>query len=228
MISQPSNLASARAAWRLLNNVEESARPSWRLTAVAGDRPRLYVYGMIGGWDLDAAEFVRTVHDLDATDLDLHVNSPGGFVWDAVSMFEAMRTHPATVHSHVDGIAASAASFVALAGDQIDTAVGSRWMVHDAQTIGIGSPAELREAADLADAVSDDIAGIYADRAGGTASGWRAAMTATTWYSASQAVDVGLAHAVAGDQAESSGATSNRTRLIKARFAAATLRGVTK
>jgi len=221
MIHQPSNLAAARAAWRLLNGIPESAQPSWRWTrAVAGERPRLYVYGMIGGWDLDAAEFVRTVHDLDTTDLDLHVNSPGGFVWDAVSMFEALRSHPATVHTHVDGVAASAASFVALAGDLVDTAAGSRWMVHDAQTIGIGSPAELREAADLADAVSDDIAGIYADRAGGTAAGWRAAMTATTWYSASEAVDVGLAQAVAGAKTESSGAT-NRSRLIKARAAVA-------
>lgn len=224
MIRQPANLAAARAAWQAALMVQRATEPSWRMS-YAGGRPRLYVYGMIGGWDLDAAEFVKAVHDLDSSEIDLHVNSPGGFVWDAVSMYEALRSHPATVRTHVDGLAASAASFVALAGDDVSTAPGSRWMVHDAQSVAIGSPAQLREAADLGDAVSDDVAQIYADRAGGTVAGWRAAMTATTWYSAGEAVDAGLAGSVSGGQ-QNSGAGS-RSRLIKAR-AAVTLRGVKK
>jgi ATP-dependent protease ClpP protease subunit len=114
-------------------------------------------------------------------------------------------------------MAASAASFLIQAADHRVMATGSRGMIHDAQVVAVGSPAEVREAADLGDAVSDDIASIYAERAGGKPASWRAAMTATTWYSAQEMVDAGLADRVA---TKTSGA-SNRSRLTKARAAVA-------
>jgi ATP-dependent protease ClpP protease subunit len=220
MFQQPSNLAELRAAWKVVNGLPiGDPSPCWWMTNAA--TPKLYVHGMIGGYELDAAEFVQAVHALDAKVIDLHVNSPGGFVWDAVSMYEALRSHPAVVNTHVDGLAGSAASFLALAGDTVQTAKGSRWMIHDAETIAIGSPAKLREAADLADQVSNDIAGIYADRAGGTAKSWRQAMTATTWYSAEQAVGAHLADRISG----TTDGPDNRTRLIQARHRALTTQG---
>lgn len=222
MIPLPSNLAQLRNAWRVVNEVRAENAPCFKVVNAA-ETPRLYVFGMIGGFDNDASEFVQAVHALDAKAIDLHVNSPGGFVWDAVSMYEALRSHPATVHTHVDGLAGSAASFLALAGDTVETAKGSRWMIHDAQIIAMGSPAEVREFADIGDAVSDDIAGIYADRAGGKPAAWRSAMQATTWYSAAEAVDAGLADRVTGK----TDGPDNRTRLITARHRAlSTLGGV--
>jgi ATP-dependent protease ClpP protease subunit len=217
MLRQPSNLAATRAAWRAACDVPVRSTPCFRMDAAA-DVAKLYVFGMIGGWDMDAAEFVQQVHAIDAPAIDMHINSPGGLVFDAVSMYEALRAHPATVTTHVDGLAGSAASFLALAGDTVQTAKGSRWMVHDAQVAAVGPPALLREMADLGDEVSNDIAGIYADRAGGTAASWRTAMSATTWYSASEAVDAGLASQVTG----STGGPDNRTRLVQARFRALT------
>lgn len=221
MIQQPSNLAALRAVWRVTESIAAQEIPCFRVVNAA--TPKLYVSGMIGGYDLDAQEFVQAVHALDAKEIDLHINSPGGFVWDTVSMYEALRAHPATVHTHVDGLAASAASFLALAGDTVETAKGSRWMVHDAQIVAIGSPAEVREFADLGDAISDDIAGIYADRAGGKPAAWRTAMRATTWYSAAEAVDAGLADRVAGTTARSKNKTSVRlaARMLRARAAVA-------
>lgn len=218
MIQQPSNVAELRAAWRVINQVRVENTPCFTITNT--EIPKVYVYGMIGGWDMDAQEFVQAVHAIDAKAIDLHINSQGGFVWDAVSMYESLRSHPATVTTHVDGLAASAASFLALAGDTVDTAKGSRWMVHDAQMVAIGSPADIREAADLGDAVSNDIAGIYSARAGGSVASWRSAMKATTWYSAEQAVSAKLADRVTGNDTKNSGA-SNRSRLIKARAAIA-------
>ncbi len=176
-----------------------AVRPSWSLRN-EGDRPKLYVYDVIGGWDLDAAEFVQAVHGLTATDIDLHINSPGGFVYDAVAMYEALEQHPAQVHVQVDGLAASAASFLAMVGDTVTVARGARGMIHDAQMVAWGSPAQLQEAVDLGHAVSDDIAGYYAARAGGKPADWRAAMTAETWYSAQQMVDAGLADSVSGSK----------------------------
>lgn len=216
----PSNLAALRAAWRSANDVTADG-PCFRM--VAAPVPKLYVHGVIGGYDLDSQEFVQAVHGITADAIDLHVNSPGGFVWDAVSMYEALRSHSARVTTHIDGLAGSAASFLSLAGDDVRISKAGRVMIHDAQVVAMGSPADLREAADIGDAVSDDIAGIYAERAGGKASAWRKAMTATTWYSAQQAVDAGLAHRVASSTTNSG--PDNRSRFILARHRALTTQG---
>lgn len=218
MFRQPRNLAQARAAWRLVNNVPASDRPCWQVRNEDG-RTRLYVTDVIGGWDMDAGEFVRAVHALDTDTVDVHLNSPGGFVYDAVSMYEALTASPATVHMHIDGLAASAASFLAQAGDTVEIAEAGRMMMHDAQMVAIGSPADLREAADLGDSVSDDIAGIYARRAGGKAADWRAAMRATSWYSASEAVDAKLADRISGRDKKTSGVANLAGRTLRARVA---------
>lgn len=184
-----------------------------------GETAKVYVYDVIGGWELDAAEFVKTVHQITAGTIDMHVNSPGGFVWDAVSMFEAVAGHPATVTTQIDGLAASAASFLALAGDTVNIARGGRMMIHDAQGVALGSPADLRSYAELLDAVSNDISGYYATKAGGKPAKWRAAMTATTWYSADQAVAAGLADRVAGSEAAAAtpAPESLASQLVRAR-----------
>lgn len=215
MIRLPSNVADLRTAWRATAGVPPRSGPCFRVVnATATERPRFYVYDVIGGWDMDVAEFVREVHALDADALDLHINSPGGFVYDAVAMFEALSSSPATIHVKIDGLAASAASFLAMAGETVDIAKAGRMMIHDAQLFAFGSPAEIREAADLGDAVSDDISQYYADRAGGKPADWRAAMRATTWYSAQQAVDAKLADRITGGTDDG---PDNRTRLIHAR-----------
>jgi ATP-dependent protease ClpP protease subunit len=225
MILLPSNLGALRAAWRAAADVDARDTPCFRVTAAAdGERPKLFVFGMIGGWDNDAGEFVRAVHDIDAGEIDLHLNSPGGFVYDGVAMYEALLAHRAAVHVHIDGLAASAASFLAQAGDTIEIAKAGRMMIHDAQGVGIGGPADMREFADLLDSVSDDIAGMYAARAGGKPAAWRTAMQATTWYSAGEAVDAKLADRVSGGKDKDKG-PDNRTRLIQARFRALATQG---
>lgn len=221
MIQLPSNLAELRAAWRAVAAVRAENEPCFKI--VNAEVPKLYVFGVIGGYDNDSADFVQAVHGIDAKTIDLHVNSPGGFVYDGVAMYEALQAHSATVNVHIDGLAASAASFLAQAGDSIDIAKAGRMMIHDAQGVGIGSPADMREYADLLDSVSNDISEIYAARAGGKPATWRTAMTATTWYSASQAVDAKLADRVTGTK---TGGPDNRSRLIQARHRARTTQGV--
>jgi len=218
MIQLPHNVHQLRAAWRVAANIRAEDSPCFKVVNAA--TPKLFVFGMIGGLDSDASEFVQAVHQLDTESIDLHINSPGGFVYDGVAMYEALKSHPATVDVHVDGLAASAASFLAQAGDSISIAKAGRMMIHDAQGVGIGSPADMREYADLLDQVSNDISGIYAERAGGKPATWRGAMTATTWYSATQAVDAGLADRVTGGTGP-----DNRTRLIQARWRALATQG---
>lgn len=196
--------------------------PEWSLrivNAAKGERAKVYVYDVVGAaWDLTADVFVKQLHALDASGIDLHINSPGGFVWDGIAIYSALKNHKAPVTTYVDGIAASAASFIAMAGDEIVVEKPARMMMHDAQGIGIGNAADMREYADLLDETSDTIAGIYADRAGGKAADWRKAMQANagsgTWYSSHAAVDAGLADRVGND----SKAPENRaSQLIRAR-----------
>jgi ATP-dependent protease ClpP protease subunit len=221
MLTLPSNVDTLRTVWRAANAVDpDDANTGWSLSNE--DRPRVYVFGMIGGWRMNVENIVRAIHAIKAPAIDLHVNSPGGFVWDAVAMYEAFKSHPATVTAHIDGLAASAASFLVQAADDRIMAVGSRMIIHDAQGGGYGSPADVQAAADLLTAVSDDIASIYAERAGGKPGAWRKAMSATTAYSASQAVDAGLADRVA---TTSTPGPDNRTRLIQARHRALTTQG---
>lgn len=215
-----------RQAMLVANDWQARNSACYRITN-DGDSAKLYVYDVIGGWDLDSVEFVKQVHALDVATIDMHINSPGGFVYDAVAMYEAVKAHPATVTARIDGLAASAASFLAMAGDKVEIAKGGRMMIHDAQGIAMGSPADFREYADLLDGVSDDISQYYADHAGGKPADWRASMTATTWYNASQTVEAGLADRVSGSEPDNktSSRTTNRSRLIKAR-ARVTLGGV--
>ena len=202
-----------------------SAPDWWRIAGADTDRAEVFVYGAIGDWygDVNAADFVQALAGITAPAIDLRVNSPGGLVFDAVAIYTALQEHSARVDVRIDGIAASAASFIAQAGDTIQIAKPARMMIHDAQGLTIGGPAEHREMLNLLDDLSDMIAEIYADRAGGTVADWRTPMMATTWYSAAAAVEAGLADTIAGagdedDDDEDDGGLSDRaSQLLRAR-----------
>ncbi|MGV1006778.1 MAG: head maturation protease, ClpP-related [Candidatus Nanopelagicales bacterium] len=159
----------------------------------------VYIYDEIGGWGTQAAQFVSELNGITSVTINLHLNSPGGDAFDGMAIMNSLRNHSATVNVSVDGLAASAASYIAMAGDTVTMQPGSRMMIHDASAWGVGNAGELRELADMLDGVSADIAGLYASRAGGTQDEWRTRMKAETWYSASEAVEAGLADGVAED-----------------------------
>jgi ATP-dependent protease ClpP protease subunit len=156
----------------------------------------LFVYNEIGIDGVTAADFVK---DLRATKgpVNLHINSPGGSPFDAVTMLTALKQRDVTVY--VDGLAASAASVLAMAGKRRIMARHSMMMAHEAHGLEAGSADAMRKMADLLDLLSNNIAGIYAEAAGGTAEEWRARMATETWFSDQEAVDAGLATEIAAD-----------------------------
>ena len=160
----------------------------------------VYVYGTIGGgwWGdgVTAGEFNREVDALDVDEITLYVNSGGGGVSDAIAMRNHLMRHRAKVTAHVDGLAASAASFLITGADEVVMGENAELMIHDALSIAMGNAADFRAAADDLDSVSDNIASMYAKRAGGDVADWRALMIAETWYSAEEAVEAGLADRV--------------------------------
>jgi ATP-dependent protease ClpP protease subunit len=161
----------------------------------------VYVFERIGGWfGVTADDFVRDVAALDVDHIDLHLNSPGGEAFEGIAIANVLRQHKADVTVWVDGIAASAASVIAMAGDEIVMSIGAQFMIHDASLVTMGNAEELRKDAEVVDKASDSIASTYAAKAGGTAAQWRAVMQAETWYTAEEAVAAGLADRVATDQ----------------------------
>jgi ATP-dependent protease ClpP protease subunit len=201
----------------------------WKIGNTDGDRAEVFIYGYIGDdWaeeDVTAASFTKTLRAITAPVIDLRVNSPGGAVFDGIAIYTALLDHPATVDVTVDGVAASAASFVSMAGDTVAMQKPAKMMIHDASGIVLGNAADMQEMADLLNELSDTIAGIYADRAGGTVAKWRDAMKTETWYSAAAAVEAGLADQVVNDTTEPA-PEDRRSQVIRARARLLRGRGV--
>lgn len=183
---------------QLQHLIEQANRPWYRIEAAAkaGDkiRAKLHIFDAIGGWfGVRAKDLVKEINDLDVDELEVRLNSPGGQVWDGIAIMNALRAHRATVEVHVDGLAASIASVIAMAGDQIVMSRGAQMMIHCGSTIAWGTAADLRKSLVMLDKTDVNMAGIYAARAGGDAADWLALMQAETWYNAAEAVDAGLA-----------------------------------
>ena len=169
---------------------------------------KMYLYDAIdsygGYWGVSAREFIEALADLgpDVEEIRLHINSPGGEVFEGIAIMNTLRNHKAKVVGVVDGLAASAASFIAASLDELVMGPNSELMIHDAWGIAIGPAEDMRDMANRLDALSDNIASVYARKGGGSAADWRAPMLAETWYSAEESVSAGLADRVDGADTE--------------------------
>jgi len=188
----------ARPAARL-----RQGRTDWyRIANKTDDVAEIYIYDEIGYWGVTAKDFVDELREVTASRIELHINSPGGDVFDGIAIYNALQQHAAQVRTTVDALAASAASFIAMAGDEIVMTRNATMMIHEPFGLAVGDAADMRDMADRLDKMGDNIAGIYADRAGGSVEDWRAAMVAETWYDADEAVEAGLADEVTGKPAD--------------------------
>lgn len=178
------------------------------------DQATVRIYDEIGMWGTTAADFANQVAALDVKAIDLRLNSPGGSVFDGTAIYNTLASHKARVDVTVDGVAASIASVIAMAGDSVTMGRGARMMIHNPSGLVLGNASDMREMANLLDMLAEDIAGFYAARAGGDTSHWLAAMAAETWYSAQEAVDAGLAD---GTLAPAEGAPSDHLKTFDLR-----------
>ena len=163
----------------------------------------LYLYDEIGYWGIDAKQFVDDLNEIDADVIHLRINSPGGDVFAAKAMQTALKQHKAKIVTHVDGLAASAASVVALAGDEIEMVDGGFFMIHKAlsffDVLGYfndealaGLVVDMEKEKELLAKVDDSIAKDYAKRTGHKVKDIKGLMSAETWFTAEEAVGYGL------------------------------------
>jgi ATP-dependent protease ClpP protease subunit len=161
---------------------------------VDDDATEIRLYDMIGGFfGITSADFADTLDTVETTDVVLRIDSPGGSVFDGIAIYNRLADWDGHVHVIVDGLAASAASFIAMAGDTITMNRGAEMMIHDARGGMFGTAPELRQFADTVDRQTVKIANFYQARAGGDLTEWLSAMAAETWYDADEAVTAGLA-----------------------------------
>jgi ATP-dependent protease ClpP protease subunit len=193
-------LPTQRPLWaRRSEPSRPTSDPFWRIDNKAGDNgpAEIYLYDEISFWGVSAQSFATELGTVTAKDVTVRVNSPGGDVFDGIAIGNLLASHPATVTVQVDALAASIASVIAVMGaDRLVMGPHSQMMIHDASGFAIGNATDMREAATMLDMVSDNIAEVYAVKAGGTPAAWRKTMKAETWYTAQEAVDAGLADEV--------------------------------
>lgn len=195
----------------LRDNAAQDRKPL-NLVRAEGDASEatLYLYDVIDAyWGISAQMVAQAIAGLgkDVT-LHLRINSPGGDVFEAEAMATAIRQHPGKTVAHIDGLAASAATRVASAAQEVEISEGSFYMIHNAWTIALGDKRDMTAAAALLDKVDGTIVADYAKRTGETPEQIAAWMNDETWFTAQEAVDHKFADRVASDDA---GKASNAT-----------------
>jgi ATP-dependent Clp endopeptidase proteolytic subunit ClpP len=174
----------------------ENAKDWFRMEGSAEDPDAtdVLIYSSIGGWfGMWADEFVDELKAVTTSKINLRLNSPGGSVFDGIAIANAIRSHPATVTVYVDSLAASIASVIAMSGDRLVMMPQSQIMVHNASGGCYGDATEMTKMADLLDKQSKNIAQAYAQHTGRPLAEWIDYMSSETWFTAEEAVTVGLA-----------------------------------
>ena len=162
-----------------------------------GKRGEIYVYESIGeGWfgGITAKSFSDTMKELGKVDaLDIYINSPGGSVFDGIAIYNQIKRFSGEKIIHIDGIAASIASVIAMAGDEIRIADNGMVMIHQPWGISMGTSDEMRKYADSLDKVHDTILDTYVAKTGGDRKKIDEWMTDETWMNADEAIERGFA-----------------------------------
>lgn len=181
--------------------VDNRGKGLFRVENVSLDEATVYLYDMIvsdsffGG--VSAIDFAREMTAINAGTIHLRINSPGGEVFAAQAMSQIIREHDAHIIAHIDGHAASSASWVALSADEVVIAPGGMIMIHNAQTIAYGDSRDLNETASLLEKVDGILVATYVEATGQDAQQITDWMDAETWFSAEEALQYRFADRIA-------------------------------
>lgn len=156
------------------------------------DETVLYIYDEISWFGISADEFVKNLNSIEDKTIHVRINSPGGAVFDGLAIYNALKQHPSNIIVHIDGLAASIASLIALGGNEIRAAEASFLMIHEPWSIVIGPSEEMRKEADLLDKVAGVLVKAYLDKTGMTEEVLNDYLAAETWFTAQEALDVGF------------------------------------
>lgn len=173
----------------------------WEVKAIENGGAEILIYGEIGDlrffgedfYDVSAKRIAEELKGLgEVSEISVRINSPGGSVWSAQAIYSLLKGHSAKVTVHVDGIAASAASLIAMAGDEIIMPENTMMMIHSPMIYGSGNSSDLRDLADRLDKSQQSMIAVYS-RSGQPEDKIKEMLEAETWLTAAEAVDLGFA-----------------------------------
>ena len=181
--------------------IDNKAVPKLFSVRVEDNATRIDLYDVIDSYyGVSATDFCAALNNIKDGDISLHINSPGGDVFDARAMVAAIAAHPSNITAYIDGLAASAASYVAMACDKVVMQDGAMMMIHRAWSISMGNASDMRATADLLDKIDCSIVNDYARKTGLPAAQIIDLMEAETWMTAQEAVDKGFADEMATNE----------------------------
>ena len=153
----------------------------------------VYIYDMIGGTGVTAKSIVDELNSAGVdTDINLKINSAGGDVFEGIAIYNSLLKHRGTVNVEIEGLAASMASVIMLAGDTISASENSLIMIHN-PSVGVqGESKDLTKKAELLDKIKQQMVGIYTSKTGMSDNDVISMMDSETWLTASEALEVGL------------------------------------
>lgn len=194
----PSIVAELRArAERHAPEAAVCASDGLTVTNAAGDEAVMRIYDEISFFGITASDVADELDKITASSLRVEINSPGGSVFDGIAIYNALRAHPATVTTRVDGLAGSIASVIAQAGDVRVMQPSAQMMIHRASGLTVGNADDHQDMAAVLEQQDEVIAGIYAERSGRDVEEFRQLMADDTWLTDRATVDLGLADVVA-------------------------------
>lgn len=157
------------------------------------DEATIYLYDAIGGWyGIEALAFVRDLAALSASVINLRINSPGGDVFEARAIATAIKAHPSKIIAHIDGLAASAVTYIAVSCDEVVMAKGSFFMIHNGWTFAMGDKGELKKVVALLEKIDISIVDDYESKTLIGRSEIVSWMNEETWFSAEEALEYGF------------------------------------
>ena len=173
---------------------------SWySIKAKANDTAEISIYDEIGFWGVSAASFAQDLKDCgnNLKQINLHIHSPGGDVFDGIAIYNLLKNHPANVTVYIDGLAASMASVIAMAGNEVIMPENAMMMIHKPWGIQGGDAEDMRKYADLLDKVENTLIPAYASKTGKTPEELAEMLSAETWLNGKECVEQGFADKLA-------------------------------
>nr|WP_249414898.1 ClpP-like prohead protease/major capsid protein fusion protein [Citrobacter freundii] len=167
------------------------------MQASADNEADIYIYDEIGYWGVTARQFVNDLKALgDVTHINLHINSPGGDVFDGIAIFNALKFHGAAITVHIDGLAASMASVIAMVGNPVIMPENTMMMIHKPWGFSGGDANDMRDYADLLDKVESVLIPAYAEKTGKSTEEIAAMLEDETWMDGKECLELGFADQV--------------------------------
>lgn len=192
-------LASRTAAMDLfaklpLSGGEDLPNGSWyKILNAKADEAEILIYSEIGFWGVNAQQFIEDLREVDAKTIHVRINSPGGSVFDGIAIYNALANHESKIIVHIDALAASIASVIAMAGDEIRISEVANVMIHKPWSFAIGTDEDMIKEAAVLKNLESAIVDVYVARTGGDRAKIEAWVKDETWFKGQDAVDNGFA-----------------------------------